>query len=306
MEFVPKNVHWLLPEEASPCDILLHFRGQFATAVPAGQAVSFKLLERLAAAQCTQIYVRAADISAWEAWAKKRYPREGISSADPAKASGESRLYGNKRAELLSFVQKSVQKREDGDKKVEQAFRTSLAAMQKVVREPSLDWYFQQFHEPPELFHHNGRVAYSVAIFCGMHPLVHDEELEALLYASLIHELEGDPAANVNTVASQQTLALLEKKKHPVPQKVTELIQMQDELCSGKGFPKNLTRDQIPLPVRVFTLFNHFDVLRTSTQGTRRVRIEKARQQMESRKADYDYALWPLFWEFWEQKVEAL
>ena len=37
MEFVPKNVHWLLPEEPSPCDVLLHFRGQFATAISAGQ-----------------------------------------------------------------------------------------------------------------------------------------------------------------------------------------------------------------------------------------------------------------------------
>lgn len=310
MEFVPKSVHWLLPEEACPCDILLHFRGQFATAIPAGQPVTFKLLEKLAKTQCTEIYVRAADNERWSAWARERYPfGQPAPASDNTKKEEEQQkkqLYGNKRTELLSYVQKTVKKREDGDKKTDQAFLSALALLRKVVNQPSLDWYFKQFHEPPDLFHHNARVAHTIAIFCGMHPLIFEEEIEALVYSALIHELEGNPVDNIKTVVSQQTLALLEERKDPVPRNVIALIELQDELCSGKGFPSNYNIKDIPTSVRIFTLCNHFDQYRLACSGTRRVRFDRTKQQMEARKADYDPTLWPLFWELWEQRVEAI
>jgi hypothetical protein len=308
MEFVPKNVHWLLPDEPSPCDVLLHFRGQFATAICAGQPVTFKLLEKLAKTQCSQVYIRAGDQDTWNAWSAGRYPAAKISAKEAsAPTEDESKqLYGNKRAELISYVQKTVQKRVDGDKSLDASFAKALLTLKSVAREPGLDWYFKQFHEPPDLFNHNARVAYSLAIFCGIHPLLHQEETDTLIYSALIHELEGNPVENIKTVVSQQTLALFEKRKDPVPKKVIQLIEMHDELSSGKGFPNNLVLDAIPIGVRIFTLFNHFDQYRIANSGTRRARFDKTKQLMEARQNDYDPGLWPLFWDFWEKKAEAV
>jgi|GEM_PF-5222300 len=307
MEFVPKNVHWLLPEEPSPCDVLLHFRGQFAMAISAGQPVTFKLLEKLAKTQCNQVYIRTKDLDAWNTWVAGRYPAGSPSTKEDAPTEDESKqLYGNKRAELLSFVQKTVQKRFEGDDGLDQSFEKALVTLKNVTRETGLDWYFKQFHEPPDLFNHNARVAYSLAIFCSLHPLLNQSDLDTLVYSTLIHELEGNPVDNIKTVVSQQTLALFEKRKDPVPKKVIELIELHDELCSGKGFPNNLTREKIPVGVRVFTLFNHFDQYRLANAGTRRARFDRTKQLMESRQKDYDQGLWPLFWEFWEKRVEAI
>ena len=58
MEIVPQHVRWLLPEEPCPCDIFMHFRGQYVMALPAGQPVSFKLLEKLALAKFPNIYIK--------------------------------------------------------------------------------------------------------------------------------------------------------------------------------------------------------------------------------------------------------
>lgn len=309
MEFVGKNVHWLLPEEPCPCDILLHFRGQFAVAVTGGQPVTFRILEKLSKTQCAQVFIRAKDQAAWDAWTAQRYPtiapsKEAASPKDEATA--QKQLYGNKRAELISFVQKGVQKRIEGDKQLDSAFVAGLGTVRSVVGLPSLDWYFKQFHEPPDLFQHNGRVAYLAAIFCHLHAVASPEEIEQLVYSALIHELEGSPATNVKTVVSQQTLDCLEKRKHPVPKEVLRLIEMHDELCSGKGFPNNRTINEIPSSVRVFTLFNHFDQYRLLSAGTRRARFDRTKQLMEARRADYDPGLWSKFWDFWESKVEAV
>lgn len=308
MEFVGKNVHWLLPEEPSPCDILLHFRGQFAVAIPGGQAVSFKILEKLAKTQCTQIFIRAKDQEAWQAWAAQRYPAQAPTreTAVRDEEASNKQLYGNKRAELLSFVQKSLRKRVEDDAVLDRAFAAGLATMKKVAGLPGLDWYFKQFHEPPDLFHHNGRVAYALAVFCHLRRLAQNDELENIVYSAIIHELEGSPAANLKTVVSQQTLSLLETNKDPVPKPVIQLIEMHDELCSGRGFPNNLKADKIPQAVRAFTLFNHFDLYRLVSTGTRRARFDRTKQLMEARKADYDPDLFPKFWEFVEKQAEAL
>lgn len=308
MEFIEKNVHWLLPDELSPCDILLHFRGQFAVAIPKNQSVSFRVLEKLAKTQCSQIYIRTHDLPDWDKWIALRYP--AVSPLQPAKDKDEENtkklLYGNKRAELLSFVQKSLNKRAEGDSQLDNAFSAGLSSLKKVINLPSLDWYFKQFHEPPDLFHHNGRVAYSLAIFSYFHKLFSAENLETVIHSALIHELEGSLASNQKTVVSVKTIEYLERKQHPVASDVLELIKNQDELCSGKGFPDNKTITAIPPGVRIFTIFNHFDQYRALNTGTRRARYERTKQTMESRKDDYDPGLWFLFWQFWESKVEAV
>jgi hypothetical protein len=306
MEVVSKNVHWLLPEEPSPCDIFLYFRGQYATAIPAGQTVTFKLLEKLAKAHCTHVYIRKNDAAAWDGWAARRCPQTTPEPAIERKEEEAKSLYGNKRAELLSYVQKSVVKKTDGDTAVDEAFQSALTVLKKVVNLPTLDWYFQQFHEPPTLFHHCGRVAYGVTIFLSLRKVAKAEEIEALAYSALIHELEGELAENAKSVVSRRTLEVLAENKHPVPREVLQFIELHDELCSGKGFPNNKKRNEIPVCVRVFSLFNHFDEYRARLTGTRRSRFDRTKDSMSRRADDYDSALWPLFWEFWERIAEAV
>jgi hypothetical protein len=306
MEVISKNVHWLLPEEPSPCDIFLYFRGQYPSALTAGQAVSLKLLEKLAKAHCSHVFIRRDDEAAWNDWIAQRSPRAQAQAVEPPKEDATKALYGNKRAELLSYVQKSVSKRTEGDRALDEAFQQALELLQKIVRLPTLDWYFQKFHEPPTLFHHCGRVSFALAIFLQMRNLGTPEERESICFSALIHELEGDLETNAKAVVSRQTIALLSKNQHPVPREVLEFIETHDEVCTGKGFPNNLTRVEIPALVRIFTLFNHFDAYRARSTGTRRARFERTKEAMTARQADYDPGVWPLFWEFWETRVEAV
>jgi len=308
MEVVSKNVHWLLPEEPCPCDIFLYFRGQYASALTAGQVIGLPLLEKLAKAQCAHVYIRREHEGLWAAWAAKRYPADAPSSqpsAEERENTGKI-LYGNKRAELLSYVQKSLVKKAEGDKALDEAFDKALNTLQKIVRLPSLDWYFQRFHEPPVLFHHCGRVAFGLAIFLGLRKVATEEEVEAICYSALIHELEGGLDENAKAVVSRQTLEHLEKNQHPVPREVIQCIELHDELYSGKGFPNNRKASEIPVIVRAFSLFNHFDTYRARNSGTRRARFDKTKTTMQARRADFDPTLWILFWEFWERQVEAV
>lgn len=307
MEVLAKSVHWLLPEEPSPCNILLHFRGQYAVAIPTGRPVPFSMLEKLVKTDCKEVYISASDAAVWDAWAKRRRPEIVASEESDAKTteSTAKSLYGNKRAELLTYLQKVfVEKKENPD--LEQDLEESHDFFQKLVRQPTLDWYFNQFHEPPDLFHHNARVAYGMSLFLHIHFFVSPKEREAICYSALIHELDGDPVANTKTVVSQQTLDLLKKNKHPVPKEVLDLIELHDELSSGKGFPNQKSFQEIPTAVKVFTLFNHFDVYRMQNKGTRRARFEATQKAMLLRKTDYDPTLWPLFWDFWEKTVEIV
>lgn len=304
METIAQNVHWLIPEETSPCDIFLQFRGQFALGVGSGKPISFEFLHKLAKARYFHVYIRKEDAGAWETWVKQRHPAEIAPSAE--NEPEEAAKYGNKRAEYISYMQKAVIVKDNSDAGLEKSFRSAIQLIQTIVKLPTMDWYFQQFHEPPNLFQHGARVTFPLTIFCLQHKLVTDKALEHLIFSSVIHELEGDPAESMQTVVSQQTLASLEKQGSPVPQEAIALIRLHDELCSGKGFPDNKKIPEIPMPVRVFTLFNHFDHYRLKATGTRRARFEATKRAMESRMADYDPLLWDSFWNFWERQAEAV
>lgn len=303
MDVIPQNIHWLIPEDQAPCDIFLHFRGQFAQALSRGNPISLPFLEKLAKANYSAFYIKESDLGAWNTWVGKRHP--AVSAASKEKEE-ENNLYGNKRAELLSYMQKSLSARLENKGQLDSAMTGAAELVKKVIRHPMLDWYFQQFHEPPDLLQHNARVAYSTAIFGQLYPLGSEKELESIVFSAIIHELLGDPKESLKTVVSQQTLAQLEKEKQPVPKEVIEMIRLHDELCSGKGFPGNKKRAEIPPLVRVFTLFNHFDHYRQAATGTRRARFDQTKQKMQARMADYDPDLWPRFWDFWERFMEAV
>jgi len=303
MDVIPQNVHWLIPEENVPCDVFLHFRGQFPLVLAAGQPVTLTILDKLAKANCSHIYHRRGDIDSWSSWASRRHQAQ---SAVGAKEIDQEAKFGNKRAELISYLRKSVLKKSEGIQELDHALKSGLEILLKVVRSPMLDWYFHQFHEPPNLFQHNARVALTATVFALMQTKATEKEIESFLFASLIHELEGDPATSISTIASQETIAALANSKRPVPEAVIKHIQFHDELCSGKGFPGNCKKSQIPPLGRIFTLFNHFDHYRLKDAGSRRARFDQARKLMTARKDDYAEEFWDDFWAFWEKHLEIV
>lgn len=307
MEFIPCNICWLIPEEIAPCDIHVHFRGQYALALNAGQPISFDFLDKITKVKYSSVYIKSGSLKNWQDWIQTRHPKQQSKQEDSAKKEEEaSRLYGNKRAEYLSFMQKAVSNKNESNSKLCKAFEEANKKIPILLKSPMLDWYFKKFHEPPDLFHHGARVTYPMTIFCLFYGLLNDKELDNLIYSSIIHELDGDPAESLKTVVSQQTLQHLEKTKHPVPGEVIDLIRCHDEFCSGKGFPNGLSKAQIPIGVRAFTIFNHFDHYRLKATGTRRARFETALKQMRERAADYDPDLWEKFNVFIVNSIEAI
>ncbi|MGZ3693205.1 MAG: HD domain-containing phosphohydrolase [Bdellovibrionota bacterium] len=303
MDIVPQNVHWLVPEEPVPCDVYLHFRGKFALGLAANQSVSLSFLEKLAKANCSYIYLKKKDAEIWNSWQEKRHP---AGEAAEAETTGQEKLYGNKRAEYLSYLQKILSKRVQDEKSLDHSLDGAAGVVKKVINHPMLDWYFQQFHEPRDLFFHGARVAYPLAAFCLLHTIGSEKELENAVFSAVIHELSGDPRESLKTVVSQTTLTQLESEKKPVPAEVIALIHFHDELFSGKGFPGNKKGGEIPELARAFALFNHFEHYRLAATGTRRSRFDQAKQKMKARQPDYDPALWDKFWQFWEVSVEAI
>jgi len=305
MEVIPQSVRWLIPEETCPCDIYLYFRGKYALALPKNQKACISTLEKLSKAKCSHFYLKLEDMPVWNAWKETRH----IIAVSQSAESKEAKVsYGNKRAELVSYLQKSINIKDplQGSDSTKAAFEQALTILQRVVKNPMLDWYFQQFHEPPHLFQHNGRVAISGAAFSLKYKILSNQELEDFIFSSLIHELQGDPEKSINTIVSQQTISSLEKSKRPAPENVIQLIRLQDELCSGKGFPSGLAKKDLPNAIRLFALVNHFDHFKMKSANSRRAKLENAKNTMNARKADYDADLWDFFWSFWEKDVEML
>jgi hypothetical protein len=304
MDVTLQYLRWLIPDEACPCDIFLHFRGKYPLALKSGQPVSAAFLEKLAKAGCDYIYVRASDLPAWRSWQGGRRLAP-TAQTDSPRAKGK--VFGNKRAELLAYTRKALRLRqEDGPPELQQARDHALDTVKTACTSPLLDWYFERFHEPPDLFHHNARVAAASAAFAIFRSLLKKSDLDTLVFSALIHELDGDPAASMNTVVSLQTLSTLEKQKMPIPAEVLGLLRLHDELCSGKGFPSGKKKQDLPLTARIFSISNHFDHYLLKDGASRRAKLERARQLMTQRQADYDSDLWSQFWDFWSEQMELV
>jgi hypothetical protein len=302
MEMVPQNIVWLIPEELAPCDLFLFFRGQFVQGVAANNPLNFRFFEKLAQAKVNQIYVKKTDISLWQIWQEKRLSSAPTSAGTKAKQGNQNESV--KRAELISYLRKQIHPRNPGDKKVESSMESSFLAIQKISQTPMLDWYFQQFHEPPDLFYHNARVAFLslyVSIYYG---LLSEKENSDLIFSSLIHELQGDPSEVNKSIASEITLKILEKSKHPIPKEVIQLIQMQDEHCDGSGFPNGLDGTSLKTETKIFSIANHIDHLRLREGGTRKAKSDRAKQKMQKQASFFDSGLFQKFWEVCDTQLE--
>lgn len=307
MEMTPQNTVWLVPEEAAPCDLYLHFRGKYVLGVAANSLVHFQFLEKIAQAKLRMIYIKKEDLKTFTAWKENRYGLNPLNAsptmANPAKSEGAVKA-NNKRPELISYLRKTFLPRNQEDKKVVGSLEKAFESFQSAAQSSVLDWYFQQFHEPPTLLFHNGRVALLSLYISHYLGLLSDEENKNLAISSLIHELEGDPSVIAKSITSEVTLKLLEKMKHPFPKEVIQLIQNQDEYCDGTGFPRGLKGDKLKPAIKVFSICNQFDHVRLREGGTRKSKYERTKQKLLKEQTRFDASLLQKIWEICETQLE--
>lgn len=303
MEMIPQNTVWLVPEEAAPCNLYLYFRGKYIQGVAANGPVTFAFLEKITQAKLKIIYINKSDLSAWMDWQLKRHletdqqSNENKSPAVPA---------NNKRPELISYLRKTFAAKNEEDKKISGALEKAFTSLQEAANSSLLDWYFQQFHEPPTLLHHNGRVALLALYLSHFFALLSDEENKNLAISTLIHELEGDPASQQKSLASELTLKKIESAKRPFPKEIIQLIQVQDEFFDGTGYPKGLSANELKLPSKLFSIVNQFDHIRLREGGTRKARYDRTKQKLLKDQGHFDPNLLQKFFECCETQLEIV
>jgi hypothetical protein len=303
MEMIPQNTVWLLPEEAAPCNLYLYFRGKYIQGVAANSPVPFAFLEKITQAKLKTIYIHNDDLPTWLNWQLQRHQdgdKHSPKSKDPTQTTN------NKRPELFSYLRKTFTAKNEGDKKVVGSLEKAFVSIQEAANSSLLDWYFQQFHEPPNLLFHNGRVALLSLYISHYFALLSDDENKNLAISTLVHELEGDPASPQKSITSELTLKKLESAKRPFPKEIVQLIQVQDEFCDGTGFPKGLSASDLKETTKLFSIANQFDHIRLREGGTRKSRYDRTKQKLTKEQSHFDTSLLQKFFECCETHLEIV
>ena len=288
------NLNYLIPDTAVPCAIFLFFKDSFIQAMKAGETLTLPNFCRIKADFYCSGFILRSEQAAWDAWKLSRHPQLApIQFAAPPQAP---KLHA-KGLELVAYAQsKYFYPEEDATRERTQKL---VELFRAVTAQKSIGWFFETSIEP-EVRNHCARVSYLVLLFTG---LVFQSFPEALLEqcvsAALIHELDGDPAKPAAVSVSARTLETIQTSQRRVPKPLLDQIAQHDELFNGKGAPRALSGNALGLPARIFALCNAFDHLRLGNPGgTRRVRFERVKTLMSARKAEFDPALFTLFWNF--------
>ena len=126
----------------------------------------------------------------------------------------------------------------------------------------------------PFIRKHSERVANNCANFCEEYKIVGSEDVEAIYFAGLLHDI-GIVAIPINLLQRFEPLTAEEMiliKKHPVSgekvlgnlkilKEVLPMVRHHHEAIDGSGYPDGLKADNIPLGARVIGLFNYLDNL---------------------------------------------
>ncbi len=303
MEMIPQNTVWLLPEEAAPCNLHLYFRGKYIQGIAANSPVTFAFLEKITQAKLKIIYINKGDLPAWSAWQQQRHLETDQHSNE---AKTPTPAANNKKPELLSYLRKTFSAKNNEDKKIVGSLEKAFASIQEAANSSLLDWYFQQFHEPPTLLYHNGRVALLSLYMSHFLALLTDEENKNLAISTLIHELEGDPANLQKSITSEVTLKKIENEKRPFPKEIIQLIQAQDEFCDGTGYPKGMSGNDLKIATKLFSIANQFDHIRLREGGTRKSRYDRTKQKLQKDRGHFDSNLLLKFFECCETQLEIV
>jgi HD-GYP domain-containing protein (c-di-GMP phosphodiesterase class II) len=148
----------------------------------------------------------------------------------------------------------------------------------------------------PFLRKHSERVANNCANFCEEYKILEAEDAELICFGGLLHDI-GLVAVPLDLL--QRSDALSEEewvriKRHPVSgekilsnfsylKDILPMVRHHHEAVDGSGYPDGIEDDKIPLGARVIGLFNHFDNLVFSRFPGKKMSVEKALEEINSR-----------------------
>ena len=126
----------------------------------------------------------------------------------------------------------------------------------------------------PHLKKHSERVANNCANFCEQFKLLSPDDIEAVFFAGLLHDI-GMVSVPLDILKKSGPLSeeeMVRIKRHPVRgekilanfsylKAVLPLVRHHHEAIDGSGYPDGLEADKIPLGARIISIFNYFDNL---------------------------------------------
>jgi len=148
----------------------------------------------------------------------------------------------------------------------------------------------------PFLRKHSERVANNCANFCEEYKILGAEDAELICFAGLLHDI-GLVAVPLDMLQRSDPLSeqeLVRIKRHPVSaEKILSnfsylkatlpMVRHHHEAFDGSGYPDGIEADKIPLGARVLGLFNHFDNLVFPRFSGKKLSIENALEEINSR-----------------------
>jgi response regulator RpfG family c-di-GMP phosphodiesterase len=158
---------------------------------------------------------------------------------------------------------------------IKDAYKNTIASLMAAIEA-----------KDPERGGHSRRVM-EYAMLAGTYLSLSSEEMEALEYASILHDI-GKIALDNNIAGKTESLKPAEEKlinKHPVTgvallkgipflEKASELILHHHERYDGGGYPDGLKGEDIPMGARLIAVADAFDNISAGHSGRPAMSIE--------------------------------
>jgi hypothetical protein len=256
----------LIPGKTSPCSIYIYFKGKYIEVVKREGMVTLDFVAKMYNVENYFFYILDSEAHLFDYWVKQRHSYESLPhfNIDENKKKIEFRVsnYIRYAVESFGFSEDNITTRK--------FFKQAEAKIREVCCHSSLQWYFEQDFEK-DIKNHTGRALFSTLLFVESQPdLVATIDPFSFIKGIILHQLTNSPTKYKEVDLGKETINYLVEKGIVVHGSVSSIIKNQNELYNGKGGPKGLKGQQIPIPSQVFIFFDYLDHYRLTTQGVTR------------------------------------
>ena len=179
--------------------------------------------------------------------------------------------------------------------------------MSEVIQEYKKKYHIIRINVAKEISHSIcvSNLAYRVAKELGLS----EEECHDLAIAGFLHDIGKLELAKYVYGHEEETLTVEEMKyvrwhasfgadilkKQGYPEKIVEMVRHHHENCDGSGYPKNLTREEIPFGARILRVCDVFAALTSNRPYRQSFDINTAVDMMIEESKDYDVRVFLAF-----------
>jgi diguanylate cyclase (GGDEF)-like protein len=207
-------------------------------------------------------------------------------------------------------IKENIQERfHDGIKKAEENMYQNKLMHQTSHRRQVFDGILSSLHEKyPREEDHSTRVG-GLAILLGNALKFNDSQLRFLKTSAQVHDI-GKIALDHHIIEKPELLSQEEYnmvKKHPemgyrillssnIHTEMAEVILAHHERMDGKGYPRNLKGEEIPIEARILTICDAFDAMTSERPYRKALTLETAIEELKNGMAtQFDPELTKLF-----------